>query len=73
MNDVTAVVVVVIVSEGVGGRVDCIGSVRSVPVILLGDVEAVAGCCCCCHAFGDDRCYVKVNPLLISMLLPCEC
>ncbi len=41
MIDVTTVVGVVIVGEVVGGRAGCIGSVRLVPVILLGEVESI--------------------------------
>ncbi len=64
MIDVAAVVDMVVVSEVVGGRVDCIGSVGSVLVVLLGEVEAVAGCHCCCFAVGDGRCYVKVESIV---------
>ncbi len=42
MIGVAAVVDVGVVSEVVGGRANCIGSVRLVPVILLGEVEAIA-------------------------------
>ncbi len=42
MIDVTAVVVVVVVGEVGVGRAGCIGSVRSGPVVLLGEVRAIA-------------------------------
>ncbi len=40
MIDVAAVVDVVVVGEVVGGGVGCIDLVRSVPVVLLGEVES---------------------------------
>ncbi len=72
MIDITAGVVVVIVSEGVGGRASCIGLVWLVPVILLGEIEAVAvvNVVVVLLAMVVAIC---VNPLVMLVLLSCWC
>ncbi len=42
MSGRAAVVVVVVVGKGVVGRAGWIGSVRLVPVVLLGEAKAIA-------------------------------
>ncbi len=65
---VAVVVEVGVVSEVVGGGVDSVVSVRSGPVVLLGEVKVIA-------VIVVGIVIVKLNPLVISVLLSCwrEC